>query len=149
LANAPVGGVYYSFGKYAIQPDQQIALSEGVDPALNAPPQAFDRSREYSIATFNMENLYDFRDDPSDGCDFTGNAGCPGVTPPFDYVPASDAAYQARLHDIAQQIISNLHSPDIIMAQEAEDQDMCTVRAGVFTCDTTSAQYADGKPDTL
>jgi uncharacterized protein len=144
LANAPVGGVYYSFGKYAIQPDQQIALSEGVDPALNAPPQAFDRSREYSIATFNMENLYDFRDDPSDGCDFTGNAGCLGVTPPFDYVPASDAAYQARLHDIAQQIIINLHSPDIIMAQEAEDQDMCTVQAGVFTCDK-----ADGKPDTL
>jgi hypothetical protein len=96
-----------------------------------------------------MENLYDYRDDPFDGCDFTGNAGCPGVNPPFDYVPASDAAYQARLHDIARQIVGDLHNPDIIMAQEAEDQDICTVIAGVLTCDTTSAQYADGKPDTL
>ena len=40
------------------------------------------------MSTYNLENLYDFRDDPTDGCDFAGNTGCPGVSPPFDYVPA-------------------------------------------------------------
>jgi hypothetical protein len=127
--------------------EQQLELTPGVDPALNAPPQAFDLGEEYSLAIFNVENLYDFRDDPFDGCDFTGNPGCPGVNPPFDYVPASDAAYQARLTEIAQQIVDHLHSPDIILAQEAEDQDICTVAGGDLTCGMTND--ADGKPDTL
>ncbi|MEJ2263501.1 MAG: hypothetical protein P8X95_08645 [Anaerolineales bacterium] len=147
LNNAPIGGVYFSFSKYQIQVEQQLDLASGVDPSLNSPPETFDRGQEYSVATFNVENLYDYRDDPFDGCDFTGNSGCPGVSPPFDYVPASDAAYQARLHEIAQQIVSDLHDPDIILAQEAEDQDICTVENEVLTCGTTD--NADGKPDTL
>ena len=147
LDNAPVGGVYFSFSKYQVMVEQQLELTPGVDPALNAPPQSFDLGEEYSLAIFNVENLYDFRDDPFDGCDFAGNPGCPGVNPPFDYVPASDAAYQARLNEIAQQIISHLHNPDIILAQEAEDQDICTVMGGAFTCGMTN--NADGKPDTL
>ena len=52
----------------------------------------------------NVENLYDFRDDPTDGCDFTGNPGCTGVNPPFDYVPASDQVYADRLAGLAIQI---------------------------------------------
>ena len=83
-------------------------FNEGPDPAANNPPQTFDRSIHYTIADYNLENLYDYRDNPFSGCDFTGNAGCPqvapflsAVTPPYDYVPASDAAYQARLNDIA------------------------------------------------
>lgn len=147
LTNAPVGGVYFSFSKYQVMVEQQLDLTTGVDPALDAPPQAFDRGEEYSLAVFNVENLYDYRDDPFDGCDFTGNTGCPGVSPPFDYVPASDAEYQTRLAEIAQQIVSDLHSPDIILAQEAEDQDICTVASGALACG--SSNNADGKPDTL
>ena len=71
----------------------------------------------------------------------------PHVTPPFDYVPASDAAYQARLNDIALQIINDLHSPDILMAQEVENQDICTVSGSNLVCGTTD--NADGKPDVL
>ena len=52
-----------------------------------------------------MDNLYDYRDDPFDGCDMVGNPGCPGVAPPFDYPPASDAEYQARETKIAHQIV--------------------------------------------
>jgi predicted extracellular nuclease len=147
MAEAAVGGVYFSFSKYQIMVKDQLSLSQGVNPAENNPPEAFDRAREYSVVTFNMENLYDYRDDPFDGCDFTGNSGCPGVYPPFDYVPASDAAYQARLQEIAGQIVNDLHSPDVIMAQEAEDQDICTVTDETLTCGTTD--NADGKPDTL
>lgn len=145
--NAPVGGVYFSFEKYQIQIQQQLNLSPGVDPSTNAPPQAFDRGQEYSLSTYNVENLYDFRDDPFDGCDFAGNPGCPGVNPPFDYVPASQAAYEAHLSDIARQFVNDLHGPDIVFVQEAEDQDICSVSTGTLTCGAVND--ADGKPDTL
>jgi predicted extracellular nuclease len=141
-----VGGLYYAFSKYAIQP-AAIAFTQGVDPSLNNPPKTADRGREVAIATFNVENLYDYRDDPFDGCDFTGNTGCTGVSPPFDYVPASAAAYEARLSVLAGQIIDNLKSPDLILAQEAEDQDICTVADAALACGDTN--NADGKPDTL
>jgi predicted extracellular nuclease len=147
VINAMTGGVYFGFSKYQIQVEQQPALVPGVDPSTNAPPQAFNRKQEYSIGTFNVENLYDFRDDPFDGCDFNGNTGCPGVNPPFDYAPANDATYQARLTDIATQIINDLHGPDIILVQEAEDQDICVVAAAALQCGATN--NADGKPDTL
>ncbi len=147
LAAAAVGGVYFSFDKYSVQVGQQIALTAGPDPSANTPLQPFDRASEFSVVTFNVENLYDFRDDPFDGCDFAGNPGCPGVTPPFDYVPASNAVYQRRLEELASQIIYDLRGPDILMVQEAEDQDICVVAAGALACGATNS--ADGKPDTL
>lgn len=147
LTNAPAGGVYYTFSKYAVMVEQQPVFTPGVDPALNDPPRAFNRAREYSVGPYNVENLYDFRDDPFDGCDFAGNSGCPGVSPPFDYVPASDAEYQARLDNLADQIIVDLHGPDIVMIAEAEDQDICLVSGANLTCG--GADNADGRPDTL
>ncbi len=146
LTNDAVGGLYLSFDKYSIEAES-ASFTAGPDPELNAPPQPVNRSEEFAVATFNVENLYDYRDDPFDGCDFTGNAGCPGVSPPFDYVPASDAVYQARLVDEAKIIIGPMKTPDIILIQEAEDQDICTVTSGALTCATVD--NADGKPDTL
>jgi hypothetical protein len=155
LSSQATGGVYFDFGKYSIQPDQQIGLVDGVDPSLNAPPEAFDRTQDYSIVDFNLENLYDYRDNPFSGCDFAGDTGCSNegtpyldpITPTFDYVPANDAAYQARLNDIALQIINDLHSPDILMAQEVENQDICVVSGSSLDCGPTD--NADGKPDAL
>lgn len=147
LTNAPAGGVYYSFNKYGIQVGEQITLANGPDPSTNAPPTAPDRAREYSVATFNVANLYDRRDDPFDGCDFTGNSGCPGVRPPFDYVPASQEEYDARLNALAGQVVKDLKSPDVLLIQEAEDQDICAVTGGSLACG--SMDNADGKPDTL
>jgi uncharacterized protein len=154
VTNAPVGGVNYSFSKYRIEVTTQPQLSESLDPAANNPPQTFDRSLYYSIANYNLESLYDYRDNPFSGCDFAGNAGCPridpflyAITPPYDYVPASDAACQARLADIATQIVNDLHSPDILMVQEVENQDICTVTGSALICGTTD--NADGKPDVL
>ncbi len=154
VTNAPVGGVNYSFNKYRIEVTTQPDLSEGPDPAANNPPQVFDRSIHYSIVDYNLENLYDYRDNPFSGCDFAGDTGCPLVAPflsavssPFDYVPASDAVYQARLGDIASQIVNDLHSPDILMVQEVENQDICTVTGGTLACGSTD--NADGKPDVL
>ncbi|MDQ3319903.1 MAG: endonuclease, partial [Actinomycetota bacterium] len=143
--DSPVeGGVYYSFGKYSIQVADQLDLSPGVDPAANAPPSAPDRKHEYSVATYNVENLYDFRDDPTDGCDFAGNAGCPGVRPPFDYVPANAAEYEEKLAEQSEQIVEDLHAPELLLIQEAEDQDICRVAGDALACDA-----GDGRPDTL
>jgi uncharacterized protein len=146
LAADAVGALYFAFDKYSVEPES-LSLTPGPDPSENNPPAAANRSEEFAVATFNMENLYDYRDDPFDGCDFVGNAGCPGVSPPFDYVPASAEAYNTRVADIAQVIIGPLKAPDIIMAQEAEDQDICTVSGTTLACGTTN--NADGKPDTL
>jgi len=147
LAAAGVGGVYFAFNKYSVQVGQQIALIPGPDPSENSLAPKGDRDTEYSVGTYNIENLYDFRDDPFDGCDFAGNAGCPGVNPPFDYVPASNAEYQRQLEELAAQIINDLRGPDIILVQEAEDQDICVVASGALACGATN--NADGKPDTL
>ncbi len=141
-----VGGLYFSFEKYGVQVES-AAFTDGPDLSLNAPPAAADRNREVAVSTYNVENLYDFRDDPTDGCDFLGNPGCPGVSPPFDFVPASDAVYQQRLGEIAAQITTDLHSPDILLTQEAEDQDICSVVNGTLACAGPAA--GDGKPDTL
>ncbi|GAA0483839.1 hypothetical protein Ade02nite_94280 [Paractinoplanes deccanensis] len=138
-----VGGLYYAFNKYGIQVGA-VAYTRGTDPAGNHPPAPARRGHELAIATFNVENLYDFRDDPADGCDFAGNTGCPGVAPPFDYVPASQADYDAHLAGLAAQIRDDLHRPDLILVQEAEDQDICRVDRNALRCDAP-----DGKPDTL
>ena len=122
-----VGGLYFSFEKYGVQVEE-AAFSPGTDPSLNAPPSPADRDDEVAVSTYNLENLYDFRDDPTDGCDFVGNPGCPGVSPPFDYVPASQEAYDGRLTDIAEQITTDLHSPDILLTQEAEDAVVADLR---------------------
>lgn len=141
-----VGGLYYSFEKYGIQVET-ADFTPGTDPSTGPRPTAAARDREVAVAPYNLENLYDFRDDPTDGCDFVGNTGCPGVSPPFDYVPESAEAYEARLGDIAEQVTGDLHSPDILLTQESEDQDICSVADGALTCG--GAEAGDGKPDTL
>jgi hypothetical protein len=146
LTGDAVGGLYYSFNKYGVQPER-AAFAAGADPAANHPPRPAKRTEEIAISTYNVENLYDFRDDPFDGCDFTGNPGCPGVRPPFDYVPASQQEYDAQLAALADQIVRDLHAPDLILVQEAEDQDICTVAGAALSCGATDD--ADGAPDTL
>ncbi len=155
LNTAVVGGLNFTYSKYRVEITTQPEFTEGLDHASNNPPQAIeDRSASYSIVDYNLENLYDYRNNPFSGCDFTGDTGCPMVAPflakvssPFDYVPASDAVYQARLADIANQIINDLHSPDILMVQEVENQDYCSLGSGELVCGSTD--NADGRPDVL
>ncbi len=147
VGNALTGAVNYSFDKYGIEITEQPALTHGVDPADNAPPQPAVTGEEFATSDYNVENLYDYRDDPNDGCDFPDDTGCDGVSPPFDYVPASEADYQHHLSDLATQIAGPMHAPDILMIQEAEDQDICTVVDDALACG--EADNADGRPDTL
>ncbi len=147
IANAPAGAVNFNFNKYRLEVTTQPELVDGVDPAANEPPVAAVPGEEYAISNYNVENLYDFRDDPFDGCDFVGNSGCPGVSPPFNYVPESEADYQEHLQNLAAQIAGPMHAPDLLLVQEAEDQDICTAAGGALVCGT--ADNRDGEPDTL
>ena len=170
ITEAGRGGVYLSFGKYTVNVADQLTLDTGgADPAANAPVEPAERERELSIASYNVENLYDFRDSPNSGCDFPGDGGCfapdESVTPPFDYVPADDDEHQARLARMAEQIRLDLHSPDIILVQETEAQDVCRVAdewtpedgaelgADRLDCDLTGEgddnTETDGRPDSL
>ncbi|MEH0983737.1 lamin tail domain-containing protein [Micromonospora sp. CPCC 205556] len=146
LAADAYGAVSYGFSKFSVQPEA-LSLTAGADPSANNPSTPANRSREAAVATYNVENLYDHRDDPFDGCDFAGNPGCPGVTPPFDYVPAGEAEYREHLTELADQIRTDLHSPDLILVQETEDQDICAVSGTELVCGDTND--ADGAPDTL
>jgi hypothetical protein len=151
VTNSPAGGVYFSFGKFGVMVEENLALANGADPSQNGPPQSFDLGEEYSIAIYNVENLYDFRDDPNDGCDFAGNAGCPGVTPPFDYVPASQDEYEAQLTRLAEQIRVDLHAPDVLLVQETEDQDICAPDYTTLelACHFDGRDDVSGTPDSL
>jgi uncharacterized repeat protein (TIGR01451 family) len=149
VTNTLVGPLTYAFSRYTLMVENTPAISTTVDASTNAPPQAPDRLRQYSMATLNMENLYDYLNDPADGCDFLGDPGCPGVTPPFDYVPADLAAYQTHLAKLAQEVIA-AQNPDILAVEEAEDQDVCAAGGEIYgKCSITSTIYADGQLDVL
>jgi hypothetical protein len=48
---------------------------------------------------------------------------------------------------MAVQIVNDLHSPDILMVQEVENQDICIVTGNALVCGATD--NADGRPDVL
>jgi len=169
ITEANTGGVYLSFAKYAIEVAEDLTLEDGLEPAANEPVEAVGK-HEAAIGSYNIENLYDVRDNPNSECDFTGDTGCVdpedpegNVNAPFDYVPATYAEYQARMEREAAQIVDDLHSPAILMTQEGEAQDVCSVNPewtkrsdlgeARLVCDLLNTgdanEYSDGAPDSL
>jgi len=116
LTNDAVGGLSSASGRYGVQVTD-ASFTRGVDPSRNHPPRPADRNREVTVATFNVESRYDLRDDPADG---------------------------RKPGDLAGQIIADLHEPDLVLVQGAEEQDVCSVNGGRLTC-----AQGDGQPDAL
>jgi hypothetical protein len=144
ITNELTGALYFAFSKYSIEVEQQPTLASGVDPALNEPPSAAVQGVEFATSDYNVENLYDRRDDPFDGCD----------SPATRAARASPAVrLRPRIGDLCRLTppicprSQDRCAPDLLMIQEAEDQDICTVTAGAMECDVTDNR--DGKPDTL
>ena len=139
-----VGGVDFSFDKYRIH--RRSRVRGGGRSVAERASRAFARDGAYSVANFNVENLYDYRDDPFDGCDFRATRAaracrrrsttCPRAR------PSTRSTSMPRLPGL-----SDLHAPDVLLVQEVEDQDICTVAGATLACGSTNG--ADGKPDTL
>jgi predicted extracellular nuclease len=137
------GGVTYTWGDYVVQPDHLPEL-EDAGPAASSLPE---EKKGVRVAAYNVENLYDFQNDPFDGCDFAGDEGCPDVRKPFNYVPVSDERYRQRIRAIAAQIVKQLDSPDILLIQEVEDQDIGVLTETGMVYGTSN--NADGELDAL
>lgn len=140
LAKPVIGALDYNYGTFKVQAAATPEFARGPDPSAQHAPGAPERSREISIASLNVENLYDLRDDPDDQNDHPGDSGSGGIRKPFNYLPADDAEYEARLSAFAEQVVADLHAPDVLMIQEVEDQDILG-REG--------SNGADGRPDIL
>lgn len=145
LAKPMTGGVYYTHEQYRVAP-AAIEFEAGLDPAQNEPPQATERDKEFSVGLFNVENLYDRRNNPFSQNDFDGDAGEGSIKPPFNYVPADQSQYEAHVQGLARQIVEDLHAPDIILGQEYECQDIVKLENGKLV--DTKDKDADGRPDT-
>lgn len=149
LTGACVGGVIYSYGQYKIMPIHSPSFEQGMDPFKNVITEVFQQpsgKSVFRVATFNLENLYDHRDDPSDPCDAHGDPGNATIQPPFNYLPASERIYRNRLTGLARQIAWDLKGPGLILVQEFEDQDVLDFSED--DGDLTKAG-ADGLPDVL
>lgn len=120
------GVVGYNFGNFEVYPTEPFApLAGGLQPEATA--LVADGSKELTIASYNVLNL-----DPNDE---DGD---------------SDVAH-GRFAALAEQIVANLHSPDIIGLQEIQDSSGST-DDGVVDADLTfrtliDAIVAAGGPD--
>jgi predicted extracellular nuclease len=141
LESPLTGNIVYAYERYTLQIDSLPRFRRDSNPADNHPVPEFDRSEQFSVASFNVENLYDYYDDPFDREDNLGD------TAP-NYVPLSLEEYNIRLTKLANQIIDEMNAPDIIGFQEIEYQDVCGGGGQVYGW-CGAANNADGMPDVL
>ncbi len=144
LTEPAIGAIYQFQDIYSLQPAAPLSVARGLDPFADAPPAPPYCLSNLRIASFNVENLYDHRNDPDSLCDHPDDPGNEWVQPPFNYLPEDQAAYTSRLARLASQIIDGMGAPDLILAQEVENQDMLTIDE-----DGTVREGADGALDTL
>ncbi len=133
------GGVRFEEGQPYVALRDNPEFTQGPAPDAQQPPAPDVPSNTLRVATFNLENFYDYTDDPSDDNDFRSSKG-----EMEDYVPASDADYRLRLAGLARQILNDLHAPDVLMLQEVEDQDVLPAKD-----ESALTDNADGVPDVL
>ncbi len=147
LARPVSGPVYFAYGKYSIQAPEPLDLEEGVSPAgsFTVPEPT---PGHLTVAVFNVENLYDHRNDPTSLTDAPSDPGTPRIRPPFDYLPASEAEYRGRKQALARQIVDWLRTPDLLLIQEVENQDIGTMVDGRLVVGPDTIR-PDGEIDAL
>ncbi len=144
---ALVGGLQFAFGQYVLQVERMPEVRGGPPPSAWRIPAPEGSETRLRIATYNIENLYDFVNNPFHDCDFPGDPGCPGVREPWNYLPPLDAHYRAQLRIVARHIVEEMGSPHLLMLQEMENQDI-----GVMTPEGMvygTADDADGELDVV
>lgn len=136
------GNLVYAFARYTLQIDTLPEVQAGVAPDQNTPIVAADPATQFTVATFNVENLYDFYNDPFDINDNPENLA-------FNYVPRTLEAYQTHITKLARQIVEAMQSPDIIALQEVEDQDVCVSGGLIYGTCSGDTDNANSLPDVL
>lgn len=104
------GALSYNYADYQIFPSE-ISVVEA-DPPIR--PVRAREEGEFTIATQNVENLFDFTDDPHRE-DYREN-----------YAPQNQEEYDLRLGKAAEQIRVVLGAPDIVALQEVENARVLT-----------------------
>lgn len=145
------GVVLWTGDLYALHVVAPPVYERGPAPDRNEPPPVQTSRMQLRVATYNLENLYDFRDDPFDASDFyepaPSGAGSNAVPRLQNYVPASEAEYRARLRGLAAQIVQDLLAPDVLLVEEVEDQDIGYLKDGQLVVDPVNNR--DGRLDVL
>jgi predicted extracellular nuclease len=103
VINNVIGLLAFTFGNYKIAPIRQPDYEQLFEPLPTIPET---NSNQLSIATFNLENLFDTEFPHPD-------------SPPR----LSEDEYQLRLHKVAESIIA-LGAPTILALQEVENIDV-------------------------
>ncbi|NDJ84425.1 MAG: hypothetical protein GYB66_00930 [Chloroflexi bacterium] len=136
------GNLVYAYGRYTLHIEALPEVETTVPPDENLPPTAIERDQAFSVAIYNVQNLYDFYNDPFDFRDTPGDTR-------LNYVPYSLEDYQTHINKIALSIVDELHAPDIIAFQEIEDQDVCHEGGQLYGTCSESTDNLDGQPDVL
>jgi len=145
------GVVLKSDDRYIIHVADVARFRRGAPPDGNLAPAVKTVASMLTVAAYNIENYYDTRDDPFDGRDYYARAPNPRdsnvVARLQNYVPPTEAAYRRKTEGLAKQIVDDLQSPDLLLIQETEDQDICELKNGRLILG--SVDNRDGRLDSL
>lgn len=123
---AVIGGLAFSFQDYQIWTrDLVIDFAEEVIRPVRAATED-----EFTIATQNVQNLFDLVNDPRRDDSSTE-----------DYVPDTTELYEIRLSKLSEQIRVNLGAPDIVAIQEIENARALTDLAFQIYSDDPNLRY--------
>lgn len=142
LESPLTGNIVYAYERYTLQIDAFPRFRRDVNAADNHSLPEIDRTQQFSVVSWNVENLYDFYDDPFDREDNPDDTS-------LNYVPLSLEDYETRLTKVANQIIDEMNAPDIIGFQEIEYQDVCAGGGQVYGVCGDKTNNIDGMPDSL
>lgn len=118
-----IGPLDYSFGQFKVQqlPEQRLIVAATARPVPGVAPAALG---EFTVASFNLENLFDPIDTPgkADPCDRDqrGRPCAERITP---------ADYALKLTKAGQAIRDSLGAPTIVAVQEVESLDVLNALA--------------------
>ena len=98
--------VDYTFGNYKLQPDQWTLEPRDEEFETDDDDEYESGQNNLTVATFNVENLFDLLDDPVK--DDTGSTPTP-------------EALDTKLAKLTLAIAEKLHTPDIVVVQEVEN----------------------------
>ncbi len=124
LVESIEGVVVERYGRPVVYAGADAVLTPGHDPAATRPALPKIGGPRLTVVSYNVENLYDHRDDPFDRDDYEAEWDDEGNPILRDYVPGSEDAYRRKLDGIADHIVRELDSPDLLLLQELEDQDI-------------------------